>query len=298
MHDSGQVNGIIGGIEGGGTKFVCAVGDTPQKILAKTTIKTETPEKTFAAVNAFFSNCASEFGAIKRIGVGTFGPIDLDKNSSKHGCYLNTPKEHWAGASITQALREQCCKVYVDTDVNCAGVAESQFGNGRDVNRVAYITVGTGIGGAIIQSGRPVSGNNHFEMGHMFIQQDVVRDSFEGSCTFHGACLEGLASGAAIKARWGKSLSEMSAHPERISLIADYLGQMVANIVFCHRPDRVIIGGGVMKTEGVLELIKERARHRLGGYIECGTAVTGWDHFVVRPLLSDDAGVIGAMALT
>lgn len=281
---------MLGAIEAGGTKMVCAVAREPDAIIARREFPTTTPSETFPAIRAFFAAHAP----LQSIGVASFGPVEVNQASPAYGKILQTPKPGWAGADFRAALAEFNCPVTVDTDVNGAALAEWRAAKGEGVANLAYATVGTGIGAGVVRGGARLAGMHHFEMGHVRPARDG-RDQFEGVCPFHGACLEGLASGPAIIARWGKPLSALG--PDAVALIANYLGQMCLTIILTHMPDRIVIGGGVMKAPGLIDGVRRETRALLGGYLGVDRLSGDLGDYIVRPALGDNAGVTGALLL-
>jgi fructokinase len=282
---------LYGGIEAGGTKFVCAVGETPQAIRASTSIPTTTPTATLNQVIAFFQSYP-----IHHLGLAAFGPIDPDRDSPTYGHILSTPKLAWQGCPIVHIL-QTALKVPVafDTDVNAAAIAEATYGAGRGDDPLVYLTVGTGIGGGAMIHGRPLHGLMHPEMGHM-LQARVLGDTRPSGCPFHEDCLEGLASGHAIQLRFGTPAGLPPQH-EAWMLEATYLGQALATIVTILSPQRIIIGGGVMHQPFLLPRIREVCARTLHGYLPRLKTPHDFESYIVAPVLGDNAGVIGALLL-
>ncbi|MGY0692478.1 ROK family protein [Virgibacillus sp. FSP13] len=279
---------LIGGIEAGGTKFVCAVGEESGEIVAKTSFPTEEPAETFQEVKRFF-----HAHKVEAIGIGCFGPVDLDKKSATYGTILNTPKTKWKQYDVLTKLKSDLkVPVYIDTDVNAAALAEYKYGAGKDVNSCMYITVGTGIGAGYVQDGETYVGKSHPEMGHILIPQHKD-DSFSGCCPYHGNCLEGLASGPAIEKRYGKKGTQLAADRNVWELEAYYLAQAIMNYVLVLSPERIILGGGVMKQKQLYPLIREKVLDLVNDYV----GIDNVDTFIVAPKLHDEQGVRGAMAL-
>ena len=283
----------IGAIEAGGTKFVLALAGGDRRVLEQVRLRTGTPAETFGETIAWFEAAAARHGRIGAFGIGSFGPIGLDPASRDFARFTTTPKPGWSGASFAEALARFEAPLNLDTDVNAAALGEWLAGAGRGCGSLAYTTIGTGIGSGVLKDGAVLSGWSHYESGHLLVRRDAARDPFEGVCPFHGDCLEGLASGPAIKARWDHDLT--AATPEQIALIADYAAQLAAALVLLHRPERLIFGGGVMKAPGILEALRTLTRIGLAGYI------AEWDedlaHRIVLPALGDDAGIAGAIEL-
>lgn len=284
---------IIGAVEAGGTKFVLAVANPVDKALDRAVIATRTPSETFAEMTGWFEAAAARHGRIGAFGIGSFGPIELDPGKPDFACFTTTPKPGWPGASFVEVLAGFEAPINLDTDVNAAALGEWLKGAGRGCRSISYTTIGTGIGSGVLKDGAVLSGWSHYESGHLLVRRDPARDSFEGVCPFHGDCLEGLASGPAIQARWGHDLSSASA--DQIALVADYAAQLAAALVLLHRPERLIFGGGVMKAPGMIGQLRLLTRDKLAGYI------AEWDEDltarIVMPELGDNAGITGAIEL-
>lgn len=284
---------LVGAVEAGGTKFVLAVADAANEALDRTVIATRTPAETFAEMADWFESAAARHGPIGAFGVGSFGPIGIDPAQPDFATFTTTPKPGWRGASFADALAGFGVPLALDTDVNAAALGEGLAGAGVGCGSLAYTTIGTGIGTGVLKNGQALAGWSHYESGHLPVRRDPVRDPFAGMCPFHGDCLEGLASGPAIKARWGHDLS--AASPDQIALIADYAAQLATALVLLHRPERMIFGGGVMKTPGMIEQLRTLTRAKLAGYI------AEWDEDLTRrivpPALGDLAGITGAIEL-
>ena len=289
---------MLGAIEAGGTKITCAVGPDPGRILASQTFPTSDPAASFQQVRAFFDHASASHGRLAAIGVGAFGPVDVDPGSPSYGTVLRTPKPGWPGANWIDALHRLRCPVAVDTDVNGAALGEWSHGAAVGRRTVAYVTVGTGIGVGVLQNGRPLFGTGHYEMGHIYPPHDYEHDPFPGRCPFHKDCLEGLASGPSIHDRWGKSLAELAAGHPAYALQAGYLAHLAATITLTHMPERIIFGGGVMKAPGLIDRVRQATRPLLAGYISTGPAAAAdLADYIVPPALGDDAGIVGALVL-
>jgi fructokinase len=277
-----------GGIEAGGTKWVCAVGDAPDGVRETETFPTTTPEETIARAARFFSRN----GAIAAVGVGSFGPIDAGR-----GRITTTPKPGWADTDLVAALRSALdVPIAFDTDVNAAALGEHRWGAAVGLETFCYITVGTGIGGGGLANGRLMHGLLHPEFGHMRIPHDRVRDPFDGVCPYHGDCFEGLASGEAIRERWGRP-GELLDDPAVWALEAEYLALGLVNVICTLSPQRIVVGGGVPKQPGLFPLVRRRVQELLAGYIDSPELQSGVDGFIVPPALGDQAGVLGAIEL-
>jgi fructokinase len=287
---------IYGGVETGGTWCVCALGSGPRDISAEETFRTGEPAETIERIVAFFA--AEGRPRPRAIGIGAFGPLDLDESSPTWGHVTTTPKPGWAHTAVAPVIRDRLgVPVRFETDVNAAAVGEHRWGAARDVSSLCYLTVGTGIGAGIIIEGRPVHGLIHPEPGHLRIPHDRTRDPFDGSCPVHGDCWEGLAAGGAIAARWGAAAPELDDdHPAWV-LEAEYLALGILSIVTVVSPQRVIVGGGVMERPGLLAAVRERLRALVGGYLQTPLLAERIDEYLVAPGLGDRAGVLGAIAL-
>lgn len=281
-------------IEAGGTKFVLGVARGRDTILRTTRIPTTTPAETLTDVRAFFTEAQGEWGAFDALGVAAFGPIDLNRLSGSWGQIVDTPKAGWSGTNLVGALTASLdCPVELDTDVNAAILAESLWGAAVGCDIAVYVTIGTGIGGGALITGVPVHGSRHPEMGHMLPRRHPDDLAFAGSCPFHGDCLEGLASGPAIIARWGASLSTLDPDHPAHEIIAYYLAQLIVAQQAVLSPQRIVVGGGVLGTFGLLDRVRRQAAKLAKGYF--GTA--DYSSLITAPALGDSAGLLGALAL-
>ena len=289
--------GLIGAVEAGGTKFVLALARPDGTVLARTRLPTQSPQQTFAAMAAFFEQAAATHGRIAAFGIASFGPIDVIPSSPTSGTITTTTKPGWPGASYHDVLARFGVPVQIHTDVVGAAIGEWIRGAGAGATTLAYTTVGTGIGSGLIREGRPLMGFSHYETGHIQPPHDLATDPFPGICAFHQDCAEGLASGPAIKSRWGKSLDELVGDSAAVSLIAGYLVHLAATLVLMHMPDRLIFGGGVLKTPGLIEAIRAATTARLAGYVQHPRLDPGLVDYIALPALGDDAGISGAIEL-
>lgn len=279
---------MLAGIEAGGTKFVLAVGPSPDRIIARHTIPTRTPAETLAEAAEWLAGR----GGVKALGIGSFGPVELDRRSPKWGFITNTPKPGWADCDIAGWMGQRLgVPVGFDTDVNAAALAEHAAAGGG-TGGIAYLTIGTGIGGGLVVDGKPVHGIAHPEMGHIYPRRHPLDTDFAGICPAHGDCLEGLACGPAIIARWGKSLSELPADHPGHTIIADYIAQACHTLFASLSVEEVVIGGGVAQTPGLVEKVAARARALDNGYLPGGAR-----HRIIAPRLGGDAGITGALML-
>jgi fructokinase len=290
---------LYGAIETGGTKFVCAVGRTPDHIVQEHVIPTTQPLATMANVVRFFQAAQQRHGVLASIGIASFGPLQLQRNSPDWGRLLQTPKPGWSNASLIEPLRAQwpACPIEVDTDVNAAALAEASIETARPVRSLVYVTVGTGIGGGAIVNGEPLRGWMHPEMGHIYVRRDPRDEAFGGVCPFHGDCLEGLASGPAIQRRWGTDLSQLPVEHEAYPIVAYYLGQLAATIILTLSAERIVFGGGVMSNRALLPHIRAAMRNTLAGYIPARDPEGAVERIVVLSQLQGRAGLLGALVL-
>ena len=289
---------LLGAIEGGGTKFVCAVGYSPDRIVQRVVVPTQRPESTLSAALEFFSSAQQLWGRIGGFGLASFGPLDLRRGSPTFGRLMATPKAGWSGTDLVGALRGRFdAPVAIDTDVAAAALAEWVLGAGRDVGSVAYVTVGTGIGGGFAPRARDAAQLLHPEMGHLRVRRDPRDAGFPGICPFHGDCVEGLASGPAIRARWGAELSALELSHPAWSIIGGYLGQLAASIALVSSPERVIFGGGVLGSGQLLPHVRRGAQELLNGYIGPLNDGDALERYICTAGLGGDAGLAGAFLL-
>ena len=288
------MSALFGGVETGGTWCVCALGRGPEEIEAEDQFPTADPESTLARIVEFFRR----HPGARAIGIGSFGPVDLNPDSATWGYVTTTPKPGWQHVSVAAAIRDELgLPVAFDTDVNAAGVAEHRWGAGRDVESLCYLTIGTGIGVGVVIGGRPWHGLIHPEAGHMRVPHDRERDPFAGSCPMHGDCWEGLASGGAIAARWGTQPAELASDHEAWGLEAEYLALGILNLTLVVSPERVVVGGGVLEQPGLLAMVRHRLPGLIAGYLDAPELDAEIDRYLVAPSLGDRAGVLGAIAL-
>lgn len=287
---------IYGAIEAGGTKFVCGIGNAGSGSIETVTIPTRDPEATFADVAAFFRQ-AQGHGRIEGIGIASFGPVELRTTSSRYGQILATPKSQWEGADMvarTRAILD--VPLVIDTDVNAAALAEAAAA-GSNISQLAYVTVGTGIGIGLVSGGQPVHGIGHPEAGHILPRRHPAHAGFAGVCPFHGDCLEGLASGPAVAASWGETPSHFPDDHPFWEVEADYLAQLCMTLFLTMAPERIVLGGGVMKQQRLYPLIHQRTAQLLAGYFGGATSTDAMAERIVPPLCTEPPGLIGAYLL-
>jgi fructokinase len=288
---------VYGSIEAGGTKFVCVTGAGPDNIISRTQIPTTTPEETLGKVVGFFKT-EMQKNPLAAIGIASFGPLDLNEKSPAYGCITGTPKPGWVNTNLVKKIHESLgIPVTLDTDVNGAALGEQKWGAARGLDTFIYITVGTGIGGGGMINGKLMHGLVHPEMGHILIPHDPDKDPFPGCCPYHGDCLEGLASGAAVVKRWGKTPEALPPDHPAWDLEAEYLAYGITNFICTLSPQKIIIGGGIMKAPGLLAAVRKRVRELLNDYVNSPAVRKNIDDYIVPPALGDMAGVLGAIAL-
>jgi fructokinase len=287
----------FGGIEAGGTKFVCAVGTGPDDIRAEIRLPTESPDITMGRVIDFFQ-AQQEQHDIAAIGVASFGPVDPDPDSETFGHITNTPKPGWANTPVAPTLRDAFeVPIGFDTDVNVAALGEHRWGAAQSVDTFVYLTIGTGIGGGGMVDGNLLHGLIHPEMGHIALPHNWERDPFAGTCPFHGDCWEGLANGPALEERWGQPGESLPPGHEAWSLEAHYIALGVTSIMMILSPQLVVMGGGVMEQEHLFPLLHREVKSLLNGYIQSPTVSDGLDRYIVPAALGGRSGVLGAIAL-
>ncbi len=290
---------VYGGIEAGGTKFVCAVGSGPEDLRGETRFPTTTPEETLNRAIAFFRQQQATLDEpLAAIGVAAFGPLDPDPASPTFGFITTTPKPGWANTDFAGVIRRALrLPVGFDTDVNGAALAEQRWGAAQGLDTFVYLTIGTGIGGGGMAAGRLLHGLLHPEMGHLRVPHDWEADPFPGSCPFHGDCLEGLASGPALEQRWGRRAETLPSDHPAWALEARYLALGLTNIILTLAPQRIILGGGVMQQPFLFPLVRREVQELLNGYIHATEILERIDDYIVPPALGNRAGVLGAIAL-
>lgn len=292
------MNHLVGGIEAGGTKFVCAVGTGPDDLRAETRFPTTTPAETLAQALAFFREQSQIHGPLAAIGIASFGPADPDPASPTYGHITATPKPGWSNTDFGGTIaRELGLPVRFDIDVNGAALAEYRWGAAQGLASAVYLTIGTGIGGGAIIDGRLLHGLVHPEMGHMRLPRDPAADPYAGHCPFHGDCLEGLAAGPAIAERWSRPAFELPPEHPAWELEAHYLALALHTIICVLSPQRIVMGGGVMEQPQIFPLLHRKLQQSLNGYVQSPAILERIDQYVVPPALGNRAGVLGAIAL-
>ena len=280
---------LIGGIEAGGTKMVCAVGDENGVVKDRVSFPTRQPKEMIG----YYKNWD-----IKALGIGCFGPLDLDKKSATYGYITKTPKAGWENCDIVGAFKEALgVPVGFDTDVNGAVLGEVTWGAAKGMDSAIYITIGTGVGVGVYANGGLLHGLIHPEGGHMLLAKHP-KDTYKGKCPFHENCVEGLASGPAIEARWGKKGIELAGRDEVWELEAYYIAQAVTNYILAYSPQKVILWGGVMHQEQLFGMVRKEVQRLLNGYVAHETITTDKiADYIVPPALGEDPGIMGAIKL-
>jgi fructokinase len=289
---------LYGGIEAGGTKFVCAVGTGPDDIRAETRLPTTAPAETIGRALAFLHEAQTQHGPLAAVGVAAFGPLDPNPRSPTFGHITSTPKPGWANTNFIGPLgRGLNVPLGFDTDVNGAALGEWRWGAAQGLDTFVYLTIGTGVGGGALVNGQLVHGLVHPEMGHMRLPHDLERDPFPGGCPFHGDCLEGLASGPALEKRWGQKAEALPPDHPAWPLEAHYIALALINIICTLSPQRIILGGGVMGQRHLFPMVRAEAQQLLNGYIRSPALLEKIEGFIMPPALGSRAGVVGALAL-
>jgi fructokinase len=289
---------LLAAIEAGGTKCWVEVGHGPDQVLAQTRIDTRDGSATLSAIDAWLRSMEAVHGPIAGVGVAAFGPVRLDPSAPDHGCVLATPKPGWQGADWRSLARHRgSCGFAVETDVNAAALAEARWGEGQGCKSLVYVTVGTGIGGGWVVEGRAVHGLLHPELGHLKLRRHPLDHAFAGICPFHGDCLEGVASGPAIAARYGCSLSELPDEHIGLDIVADALGQLCASLVLMGAAQRILLGGGVLADVRLLPRVRSACAEALAGYIDPDGQGFNAAHCVRAPGLGERSGRAGAFLL-
>lgn len=283
---------LYGALEAGGTKMVCAIGDENGNILERISIPTRTPAETMGPMIDFFRG-----KGIRALGIGCFGPVDLNKKSPTYGYITSTPKLAWQNFPIVAEFQKALgVPVGFDTDVNAAALGEATWGCTKDVENSIYITVGTGVGVGVIIGGKPYHGMMHPEGGHILLARHPEDPMVGSGCPFHENCLEGLAAGPSLEKRWGVKGAELTGRKEVWQLEAYYIGQALADYILILSPERIVLGGGVTHQEGLLALIRQETAKQLAGYIRTA-ATQNLDSYIVGVSLNDNQGVMGAVKL-
>jgi fructokinase len=288
---------LYGGIEAGGTKFVCSVASGPDNIVQEVRFPTTTPEETLQRSIQFFEPFVSN-RQINAIGVGCFGPLDLNPKSATYGYITATPKPHWSNTDVRGTLQRSLnVAIGFDSDVNVAAFGEYMWGASRGYDPSLYLTIGTGVGGGYLINGKPLIGLLNLEMGHVRIPHNRELDPFDGSCPFHQDCFEGLASGPAIEKRLGVSGATVPETDAFWDIEAEYIASALMNYILTLSPKKIILGGGVMQREFLFAKVRSRVLNLLNGYVASKSVLETIDQYIVPPGLGNQSGSMGAIAM-
>lgn len=282
---------IYGGIEAGGTKMICVIGDENGRIIERMQIPTKTPEETMPIMIDYFKG-----KDIKALGIACFGPIDLNKDSKTYGYITSTPKLAWKNYDIVGAFKKELgVPIGFDTDVNGSLLGEITWGCAKGLTDALYLTIGTGVGGGVMAGGKLLHGMLHPELGH--IKMAVADgDTYKGKCPYHGTCFEGMAAGPAIEERWGKKAVELADNDKVWDLESTYIAQALSTYILTLSPQIIILGGGVMHQEQLFPLIRKKVLEQLNGYV-LTKELADIDNYIVPASLNDDQGIMGSIKL-
>ncbi len=284
---------LLGALEAGGTKMVCALGNEKGEVFERESFPTREPEPTVSDIISYFAG-----RGIEALGVSSFGPLDLNEDSSTYGSITTTPKPGWQNVPLRARLMDALgVPVGIDTDVNGAALGEALLGAGKGLKSLVYYTIGTGVGGGAYDHGRLLHGLVHPEMGHMLLRPHADDPAPHGFCPYHDGCLEGMACGKAIEQRWGVPARELP--PEHIAwqIEAEYLAQMCVNTIVMLSPQRIVLGGGVMHQEHLFPMVRKRTLELLGGYVAHPAILEHIDSYIVPPALGNNSGAVGSLLL-
>jgi fructokinase len=289
---------LFGGIESGGTKFVCILGNDPDHLIKEERFPTTTPCETIQKVTEFFLPYAKS-GELEAVGVASFGPLDLDPHSGTYGYITTTPKAGWSHVNLYGEVQKKLqVPVAFDTDVNAAAFGEQYWiPENRAMDPFVYMTVGTGIGIGVVINGSPLHGLMHGEAGHFALPHDWQRDPFPGICPYHGDCLEGLASGFSMSKRWGQSPECLPDSHPGWELEAEYIALALVNLIYAYSPKRIVLGGGVSQHKGLLEMTRCNVRQFINGYVGSSMLTDHIDEYILPPALGNRSGGLGAIAM-
>ncbi|MGN0801455.1 MAG: ROK family protein [Candidatus Faecivicinus sp.] len=283
----------LGALEAGGTKMVCAIGDEQGNVFDRASFPTLKPEETMGGLIEYFQD-----KGIEALGIGSFGPLSLDRNAPDFGAITTTPKLAWRNYPLRKAFADALkVPVGIDTDVNAAALGEATYGAGKGLDSLVYYTIGTGVGGGALVDGSLVHGLVHPEMGHMLLRPDPRDPTPHGFCPYHDGCLEGMANGPAIEKRWGISAKELPEDHVAWEIEAEYLAQMCVNTIVTLSPKKIVLGGGVMHQLHLFPRIRRRTLELLNGYVAHPTILEHIDDYIVPPGLGDNAGAVGSLLL-
>jgi fructokinase len=288
----------FGGVEGGGTKFVCVVAASPDEVVEEERFATTTPGETIDRMIDFFASFIRD-RQLSSICIASFGPVDLQKDSPTYGSITTTPKPGWAYTNVVKKIRDTFdIPIFFELDVNAAAFGEYFWvSENQSIDPLVYFTIGTGIGAGLIVNGKIIHGLMHPEAGHMQIPHDWQIDPYKGFCSYHGDCFEGLASGPAMKDRWRQSPEMFGDEHPAWELEANYIAHALVNVICLLSPKRIILGGGVMQQPNLITLVRNKVLNLLNNYIHSPDILEHIDNVIVPPFLGDRSGVLGAIAL-
>jgi fructokinase len=289
---------LFGGVESGGTKFVCMIGHDPAHLLVEERFATTTPVKTIDRVIEFFDPY-TKTGRLAAVGIASFGPLDLNRNSPTYGYITTTPKTGWSQVDLYGEIQRRLnVPIAFDTDVNAAAFGEQYWvPENRCLDPLLYVTVGTGIGVGVIVNGAPLHGLMHAEAGHFALPHDRQRDPFPGVCPYHGDCLEGLASGVSMNKRWGPDPESLPISHPAWDLESDYISLALVNLIYAYSPMRIILGGGVSQHPGLHQMVRCKVRQLMNGYLQSPMLADRIDEYILPPALGNRSGGLGAIAM-
>lgn len=282
---------LLGALEAGGTKMVCAVGNENGEILEQTSIKTEEPETTLSEIINYFKQ-----KDINALGIGTFGPVNLNKNSPEYGYITTTPKKPWINCNIRGILKDALnIPIGLDTDVNASALGEATWGITKGLDTSIYITIGTGFGVGVLANGKLLHGMLHPEAGHIIVNRHPD-DTYEGHCPYHKNCVEGFTCGPAIEQRWGKKGYELSDNKKVWEIESYYVAQAIVNYILTLSPQKIVLGGGVMHQEILFPMIRKNVKELINNYIVTDE-LKDLDNYIVPCSLNDKQGIMGCLKL-
>ena len=284
---------LLGALEAGGTKMVCAIGDENGNVFERQSFPTRTPEETMPDLINYFKD-----KGIEALGIGSFGPLNLDPNDPNYGDITTTPKLPWINYPLRKAFAEALgVPVGIDTDVNAAALGEAELGAGKGLDSLVYFTIGTGVGAGILADGKLVHGLVHPEMGHIPMRPHPEDPAPRGFCPYHESCLDGMACGTAIEKRWGISARDLPEDHIAWTVEVEYLAQMCVTTILTVSPKKIVLGGGVMHQMHLFPRIRARVLEMLGGYVAHPAILNDIDNYIVSPGLADNAGAAGSLLL-
>ena len=284
---------ILGTLEAGGTKMVCGIGDENGNVFERVSFPTRMPEETMADIIGYFKD-----KNIEALGIGTFGPVNLNKADPAFGSITTTPKPGWANYPMFKVLKDALqVPMEIDPDVNAAALGEATYGAAKGLKNCLYVTIGTGVGGGLVVEGNRVHGLLHPEFGHRLLQPHKDDPCPDGFCPYHKGCIEGMVSGPAIMKRWGTPAQNLPADHIAWEIAADYLAQMCMNAILAFSPEGIVLGGGVMHQMHLFDMVRAKVMEKLNGYVAHERILSGCKDYIVSPGLGDNAGATGGLIL-